>query len=128
MAVAPFQRKLMTTLGLTPMLTVTSIDSAIEFYRDLLGFQLVSSFPGWACMRLDDVEIMFSLPNEHLPFTRPMMTGSLYFKTDQVDVLWEHLKDRCQVDYPIEDFEYGMREFAIRDNSGYLLQFGQEKA
>jgi len=128
MAVAPFQRELMTMLGLTPMLTVTSIDSAIEFYRDLLGFQLVSSFPGSACMRLDDVEIMFSLPNEHLPFTRPMMTGSLYFKTDQVDVLWEHLKDRCQVDYPIEDFEYGMREFAIRDNSGYLLQFGQEKA
>src|SRR6185503_7896057 len=128
MAVAPFQRELMTMLGLTPMLTVTSIDSAIEFYRDLLGFQLVSSFPGSACMRLDDVEIMFSLPNEHLPFTRPMMTGSLYFKTDQVDVLWEHLKDRCQVDYRIEDFEYGMREFAIRDNSGYLLQFGQEKA
>ena len=118
----------MTMLGLTPMLTVTSIDSAIEFYRDLLGFQLVSSFPGSACMRLDDVEIMFSLPNEHLPFTRPMMTGSLYFKTDQVDVLRERLKDRCQVEYPIEDFEYGMREFAIRDNSGYLLQFGQEKA
>jgi len=128
MAVAPFQRELMTMLGLTPMLTVTSIDSAIEFYRDLLGFQLVSSFPGSACMRLDDVEIMFSLPNEHLPFTRPMMTGSLYFKTDQVDVLWERLKDRRQVEYPIEDFEYGMREFAIRDNSGYLLQFGQEKA
>jgi hypothetical protein len=28
--------------------------------------------------------------------------------------------------YPIEDFEYGRREFAIFDNNGYLLQFGQE--
>jgi hypothetical protein len=27
--------------------------------------------------------------------------------------------------YPIEDFSYGMREFAIRDNSGYILQFGK---
>jgi hypothetical protein len=26
----------------------------------------------------------------------------------------------------MEDFEYGMREFAIRDNNGYILQFGQE--
>ena len=34
-------------------------------------------------------------------------------------------QDQCEVVYPIEDFDYGMREFAIRDNSGYLLQFGQ---
>ncbi|MFN5228579.1 MAG: hypothetical protein ACK5Q3_18600 [Planctomycetota bacterium] len=25
----------------------------------------------------------------------------------------------------LEDFDYGMREFAIYDNNGYLLQFGQ---
>lgn len=110
------------------MLTVTSIDDAIKFYREVLGFQLISSFPGWACMCLDSAEIMFALPNQHVPFAQPLMTGSLYFKTDQVDVLWERLKDHCQVEYPVEDFDYGMREFAVRDNSGYLLQFGQERA
>lgn len=26
---------------------------------------------------------------------------------------------------PIGDFAYGMREFAIRDPNGFLLQFGQ---
>ena len=26
----------------------------------------------------------------------------------------------------IETFEWGMREFAIYDNNGYVLQFGQE--
>ena len=36
------------------------------------------------------------------------------------------MKDKAEVVYPIEDFDYGMREFAIRDNNGYLLQFGQE--
>jgi hypothetical protein len=25
-----------------------------------------------------------------------------------------------------KNFFYGMREFAIRDNNGYILQFGQE--
>lgn len=118
----------MPLLGLTPMLTVSSIDEAVDFYCRVLGFQLRSSFPGWACISLDGVELMFSLPNEHVPFTRPIMTGSLYLKTDQVDAWWAKLKDICQVEYPLEDFAYGMREFAIRDNFGYLLQFGQEKA
>ena len=36
------------------------------------------------------------------------------------------VKDAVRVCYPIEDFDYGMREFAIFDNNGYLLQFGQE--
>jgi hypothetical protein len=26
--------------------------------------------------------------------------------------------------YPLEDFDYGMREFAIYDSKGYLFQFG----
>ena len=35
-------------------------------------------------------------------------------------------QDKARVVYPIENFFYGMREFAIRDNNGYILQFGQE--
>ena len=36
----------------------------------------------------------------------------------------EELNDRVPVVYPIENFSYGMRAFAIRDN-GYILQFGR---
>lgn len=118
----------MTILNVTPMLTVVSIESAVSFYRDVLGFQCVSIADAWACMSLDDVEVMFTLPNQHLPFTAPVMTGSLYFRTNDVDALWLRLKDTCQIEYPLEDFPYGMREFALRDNSGYLLQLGQEIA
>jgi uncharacterized glyoxalase superfamily protein PhnB len=113
-------------LAVAPMLTVSALEPAIEFYRDVLGFECVSSAGGWACMGLDGIEIMLALPNQHVPFTRPVMTGSLYFKTDDVDAIWIRLKDQRKVEYPLENFDYGMREFAIRDNSGYLLQFGQE--
>jgi uncharacterized glyoxalase superfamily protein PhnB len=115
----------MKILDVTPMLTVTSLEDAIRFYREILGFERLASMVGWACMRSSDTEVMLALPNSHLPFERPLMTGSLYFKTDDVDAWWERLKDRCPVEYPIENFEYGMREFAVRDNSGYLLQFGK---
>jgi uncharacterized glyoxalase superfamily protein PhnB len=115
----------MKVLDVTPMLTVASIESAIEYYRDVLGFHCLNSSPEWACTGCDGAEVMFALPNEHLLFDKPKLTGSLYFKTDDVDALWNRLKDLCNVEYPIEAFDYGMREFAIRDNSGYLLQFGQ---
>ena len=49
-----------------------------------------------------------------------------YFRTSDVDALWAQLKDRCRVEYAPATFDYGMREFAVYDNSGYLLQFGQE--
>jgi len=38
----------------------------------------------------------------------------------------EAQKQNKTIVYPIENFYYGMREFAIRDNNGYILQFGQE--
>jgi uncharacterized glyoxalase superfamily protein PhnB len=47
-------------------------------------------------------------------------------KLDDVDSLWQQLKDKTTVVYPLENFFYGMREFAIRDNNAYLLQFGSE--
>ena len=80
----------------------------------------------WACKELGGAELMLALPNAHLPFDKPGMTGSIDFKVEGVDAWWERLKGRCPVEYEVEDFEYGMREIAIRDNSGYLLQFGQE--
>lgn len=116
----------MKILDVTPMFTVNAMEPAIAFYRDFLGFECLSFTDGWATMGSNGVEVMLALPNAHLPFEKPAMTGSLYFNTDDVDAFWECLKDKCEIVYPIEDFEYGMREFAIRDNSGYVLQFGRQ--
>jgi uncharacterized glyoxalase superfamily protein PhnB len=109
-----------------PLLTVPDVSSAVSFYRDVLSFTCEHEISGWATMKKDGVEIMFALPNAHVPFEKPQFTGSLYFRCDDVDAAWEGVKARAAVVYPIENFDYGMREFAIRDNNGYLLQFGQE--
>ncbi|MEM7263507.1 MAG: VOC family protein, partial [Planctomycetota bacterium] len=57
-------------------------------------------------------------------FDGPRFTGSLYLRCDDVDADWKRASSKADVAYPIEDFEYGMREFAVRDNNGYLIQFG----
>jgi len=112
--------------SLTPMLEVTSMDETVSFYHDVLGFECGHRVEGWAVLLNHCVELMICLPNAPVPFDRPRFTGSLYMKLDDVDALWEQVKDKTTVVYPLENFFYGMREFAIRDNNGYCLQFGSE--
>jgi hypothetical protein len=40
--------------------------------------------------------------------------------------MWLKLKDKADICYSIETFPWGMREFAVYDNNGYILQFGQD--
>ena len=112
---------------LTPMLRTWDLRASSAFYTEVLGFECesLSEEQGWASLRRDGVSIMLAGPNEHEGDKAPAFTGSLYFHTDDVDGLWQRLKDRARIRYPIDNFEYGMREFAIYDNNGYLLQFGQ---
>lgn len=113
--------------ALTPVLWTLSLQETINFYSIHLGFTCSEKKDewGWAAINNGNIDIMLSVPNEHMPFEKSMFTGSFYFKIDNVTDLYEKLKDQTKVVYPIEDFEWGMREFAIFDNNGYILQFGQ---
>ena len=112
---------------LRPMLWTADVRGTVDFYVQQLGFTCGEFREewGWAALQRDDVEIMASRPNDHVPFDGPRFTGSFYIVTDRVDALWEEFRGKAKVCYPLEDFFYGMREFAIYDNNGYLLQFGQ---
>ncbi|MGV3460366.1 MAG: VOC family protein [Flavobacterium sp.] len=114
--------------ALRPILWTDKLDETIAFYTNILGFICNEKNDdwGWASVSKDDVALMLTRPNEHAPFEKPAFTGSFYFTTTDVDGLWEQLKDKAVVCYPPETFEWEMREFAIYDNNGYLLQFGQE--
>jgi len=115
-------------MGLKPMLYTKELTETIAFYTDVLGFECLAFEEewGWASLRKDNVEIMLACPNEHIPFLKPAFTGSLYISTGEVNELWDKYRHTCKVCYEIENFNYGMREFAIYDNNGYLLQFGQQ--
>ncbi len=109
---------------LTPMLWTNDLPETIEFYTKVLGFVCADTSEDWCALAHGEVDLMFAVPNEHTPFEKPAFTGSLYFSPEDVDALWEELKNKTKVAYPIDNFEYGMREFAVYDNNGYLLQFG----
>lgn len=108
------------------MLRVPDVPAAVAWYRDALGFEgETDGGEGWASLQRDGIELMLSAFNTHEGDTTPAFTGSLYLRCDDVDAWWSRLKDQARVCYPPEDFGYGMREFAIYDCNGFLLQFGQ---
>ena len=113
--------------SLRPMLYTSALDETISFYKDVLGFTCGERNEdwGWAALHREEVEIMLARPNVHTPFERPVFTGSFYFTVDDVEALWAQLRTKAKVYYELETFEWQMREFAIYDNNGYLLQFGQ---
>ncbi len=109
------------------MLYTADFEATLAFYTEILNFKLEARLDefGWADLSRDAVDVMIARPNAHTPFDKAVFTGSIYFNVEDVDGLWAQLKDKTRVSYPIETFSYGMREFAIFDNNGYLLQFGQ---
>lgn len=110
------------------MLATMKLKDTIDFYVKILGFTCESYTEewGWASLKRNEVRLMVAKPNESRPFNEPSFTGSFYFMVDDVDEWWESLRGKANVCYPVENFDYGMREFAIYDNNGYILQFGQE--
>ncbi len=117
----------MKLLSLRPILWTDKLEETIRFYTGLLHFTLNEKNEewGWASLGKNDVEIMLAKPNQHSPFEKPVFTGSFYINTDDVEQLWELLRHKATVVYAIETFPWQMREFAIYDNNGYILQFGQ---
>ena len=113
--------------ALRPVIWTDKLDETIEFYSSVLEFSVGEKNIdwGWASLYKDAVEIMLAKPNSHTHFDKPIFTGSFYFNTDNVNTLWEALKTKAKICYEIENFEWEMREFAIYDNNGYVLQFGQ---
>ncbi len=111
-------------LTLEPMLQSADIAATIAWYRDRLGFELSGRMEdNWCRLERDGVAIMF-MTNAHLG--APAATATQYFAVDDVMALYNRLKDHVAVEWGPEQMPYDMLEFAIRDNNGYLLSFGQD--
>ncbi|MEM9906660.1 MAG: VOC family protein [Cyanobacteria bacterium P01_D01_bin.44] len=116
--------------AISPMLEVSNLQEAIDYYTNILGFELQGTWPEegaaqWAALKAGQVTLMFVTQAESA--TRPpTLTGQLYCYPTDVNALWDELKDKVEIAWPIDNMVYGMREFAIRDGNGYVITFGQD--
>ena len=126
-------------MHLRPMLDVPDLTGTIEFWTGVFGFTLTARFdddkgrPVWCEVERDGVAVMFTShyhddPSDHDGDGEPhaaQLTGSLYVNVDDVDALAEELSGKVPFLYGPTTMDHGMREVAVRDNSGYTLVFGQ---
>lgn len=122
---------------INPILWTKDLNETIMFYENVLGFKGKSNFPNFVTLTRENIEIMFVVPQDEPEeckdpadkeefFPRPVLTGSIFIVTDQVDELWESVKDKATIKDSIENRKYLMRDFSILDNNGYELVFGQD--
>jgi catechol 2,3-dioxygenase-like lactoylglutathione lyase family enzyme len=121
---------------LTPNLMVEDVNRTIDFYRDVLGFEVQTTVPeegqlDWAMLARDGVTLMFqrraSLAAEIPAFADAPVGGALTFYTEVngVEALHAQLGGRVEIVQDLHDTFYGTREFCFRDCNGYLISFSE---
>jgi catechol 2,3-dioxygenase-like lactoylglutathione lyase family enzyme len=110
--------------SILPVLRVADLDRSVRFYEDTLGFAVAWRAPndggGENCMLSTGSVSLLLSTGPHLGDT-PRFTGTLYFDGSGVEQLYEAIKDRVTLVWPLGVMKYGSREFGFRDPDGYLL-------
>jgi catechol 2,3-dioxygenase-like lactoylglutathione lyase family enzyme len=117
-------------IAVAPRFMVPDVVKAAEYYRDVLGFEIVGFLqhpPVLALVSRDDVEIHFGKGKGPAGTGSPRSREDLdaYIWVGDVDVLAQELKGRGAriVEGPV-DRDYGMREIIIQDMHGFRITFG----
>ena len=126
--------------GMAPLLQVYDMPTAVRFYRDVLGFELVTSSKPlsddpidfhWGMLRLNGVTVMLNTAYDEgerppRPDAARQATHDdtcLYFGCGDLDSVYEHLRSHGVTLDPPKTAWYGMRQLTLRDPDGFALCF-----
>jgi uncharacterized glyoxalase superfamily protein PhnB len=111
-----------------PMFHVPNVRATADWYESI-GFTVLARYGdegdgnSFAMLSFGSGEVMFSSGGQSS--TRHRREVDLYVYVDNVDDLYERLKDRVEIVEGLHDAFYGMREFIIRDVNRFWITFGQ---
>jgi len=126
----------------TPNLVVPDVERSMAFYRNVLGFTLVTTVPegapfAFAWLQRDGVSVFLNSvesvrTHDAEMGARPIKGAASLFIVieagtiaEGIDALFAAIASQVQVRMPLTDQFYGMREFTIEDGDGYLIIFAQ---
>ena len=133
---------------LTPNLAVADIRQTVTFYCENLGFELLMAVPEtqdgvhkqlsadkeyvYAMLNKGNAALMFQridTLNEDITLFDKTEIGasiSLYMQGKEIDAFYKELKNKNIQITEMKLTWYGIKEFYIKDNNGYILGFGEE--
>jgi uncharacterized glyoxalase superfamily protein PhnB len=126
-------------IKLTPNLVVADVGHSVAFYRDVLGFTVLTTVPDaapyvFAIVQSGAVEINLNAPEPAIA-EYPALKGrpiggtlTLFVQVDDVRAAHDALRSRVEIVMPLETKWYGTTEFAFVDPDGYIITFAQSGA
>ncbi len=121
-------------LKIIPNIPVASLEHSVEFYLDVLGFEMANirgrGEMTRAHLRRDGAEIIFRScdPEAPLPFPDPFLANQiiLHIQVNDILALYDRIrKNRVEVVETLEPTLFGAARFMIRDIDGRLISFDQ---
>lgn len=120
-------------LKLIPNIPVADVERSVEFYRHVLGFDLLAvrgrGDATRAHLKLGSVEIIFRSLDAYapLPYFDPALENQLilHIQVEDVAELFQRVKDHVTIVRSLEPTLFGSAEFMIRDIDGRILAFSQ---
>ena len=122
--------------SVVPLLAVADVRVAVEFYENQLGFAREFVYPAagplFATVRLDGARLMFEAAGAfaakygETAAGQPRGRGVDLNLTVDGDIDAYYLKVTAAGTVPVRPIfttDYGMRQFTVRDQDGYLLTF-----
>lgn len=122
--------------GLTPLIQVFSMPRSLAFYRDVLGFEVMSDSgngddSSWVWLRLNGCNLMLNDQYEpgNVPDAPPAervewhSDTCLYFGCADVDAAYDHLRSKGLEPDPPKVAPYGMKQLYVRDPDNYNICF-----
>jgi predicted enzyme related to lactoylglutathione lyase len=116
-----------------PYFPVADVGASARYYARVFGFDVEyagGSPPQFAIVSRDGLAVMLrrvSDPSLIVPNEKQGGTWDAFFWVRDADALLAELRSNgADVVYETIVREYDMREFAVRDGSGYVLAFGQD--
>ena len=123
--------------GMAPLPQVFDMPTSIAFYRDVLGFEVVSTSKpheerfDWALLKINGVELMLNTAYED--DARPTVPDpariaahddtAIYFGCPDVDTAYAYLRAHGVAANEPKVAHYGMKQLYLHDPDGYNLCF-----
>jgi len=127
------------TRGLCPLIQVYDIPTSLGFYRDLLGFEIVSTSPprsrndyDWVWLRHgNDADLMLNTAYEfdsRPPAPDPVRVAAhddtcLYISCPDVDAAYSYLRTKGLELKEPKVAHYGMKQLYLKDPDGFGVCF-----
>ena len=124
-------------IDLMPNLMVKDVNKTVEFYKNVLGFNVLATVPEsgnyvFAIVNAGTVHISFqeekSIKEEYSQLNKFAEGGglTLYIHVSDVNGLYEKVKGKATIAKEMHKTFYGSTDFSIEDCNGYILTFSQK--